>query len=84
MLSFAGRVGTGFRETSLAELSKGLEGLFRLTAPGSYARRGADVRDVVWVEPKLLSEVSFTGFTKDGRLRHPVFHGLRETSPRAA
>jgi len=80
-LSYAGRVGTGFTETSLAELSQRLEPLVRETAPVSDAPRGADVRDVVWVEPRLLSEVSFTGFTQDGRLRHPVFHGLREDKP---
>jgi bifunctional non-homologous end joining protein LigD len=37
-------------------------------------RRG----DVVWVEPKLVAEVSFAEWTHDGRLRAPVYHGLRE------
>jgi bifunctional non-homologous end joining protein LigD len=34
--------------------------------------------DVVWVEPKLVAEVSFAEWTHDGRLRAPVYHGLRE------
>ena len=34
--------------------------------------------DVVWVEPKLVAEVSFAEFTHDGRLRAPVYLGLRE------
>jgi bifunctional non-homologous end joining protein LigD len=80
-LSYAGRVGTGVTETSLDELSQKLARLARKTAPVEDAPRGAEVRDVIWAEPKLLCEISFTGFTKDGRLRHPVFHGLREDKP---
>ena len=34
--------------------------------------------DVVWVEPKLVAEVSFAEWTHDGRLRAPVYQGLRE------
>jgi bifunctional non-homologous end joining protein LigD len=35
-------------------------------------------RAIHWVKPKLLCEVSFTEWTKDGRIRHPSFQGLRE------
>ena len=34
--------------------------------------------DVVWVEPKLVAEVEFAEWTRDGRLRAPVYLGLRE------
>jgi bifunctional non-homologous end joining protein LigD len=34
--------------------------------------------DVVWVEPKLVAEISFAEWTHDGRLRAPVYQGLRE------
>ena len=34
--------------------------------------------DVAWVEPKLVAEISFAEFTHDGRLRAPVYQGLRE------
>ena len=34
--------------------------------------------DVVWVEPKLVAQTSFAEFTHDGRLRAPVYLGLRE------
>src|SRR4029078_6904437 len=39
-------------------------------------RRGA-----VWREPKLVAEIAFTERTRDGRLRHPSFKGLREDKP---
>ena len=35
----------------------------------------------MWVEPRLVGEVSFTEWTSAGRLRHPSFHGLREDKP---
>ena len=34
--------------------------------------------DIVWVEPRLVAEVSFAEWTHDGRLRAPVYQGLRE------
>ncbi|MFL6662350.1 MAG: DNA ligase D, partial [Rhizobacter sp.] len=37
-----------------------------------------------WVEPKLVAEVSFAEWTRDGKVRHAVFHGLREDKPAAA
>ena len=36
------------------------------------------MRDVHWVKPELVAEVSFTGFTQDGLIRHATFAGLRE------
>jgi bifunctional non-homologous end joining protein LigD len=38
----------------------------------------AEARDAHWVEPALVAEVEFTVWTRDGRLRHPSFKGLRE------
>src|SRR6202011_5757398 len=35
------------------------------------------VRDVHWVEPKLVAEIGFAEWTEDGVLRHPTFIGLR-------
>ena len=35
-------------------------------------------RGVSWVDPRLMAQVRFTEWTRDGRLRHPVFLGLRE------
>jgi bifunctional non-homologous end joining protein LigD len=82
-LTYSGRVGTGFTEQSLAELAKKL-GPLVIDAPAVVnAPRGAEVRGVRWVKPELVAEVAFTGFTGDGLLRHPTFHGLREDKPAA-
>jgi bifunctional non-homologous end joining protein LigD len=39
--------------------------------------RGAAGRDVHWVEPRVIAEVSFTEWTADGIIRHSSFQGLR-------
>jgi bifunctional non-homologous end joining protein LigD len=76
-LRYAGKVGTGFTETTLRELAARLARLERAKAP--FAEVPAEARrGVHWVEPELVAEVAFLGWTRDGRLRHPSFHGLRE------
>jgi bifunctional non-homologous end joining protein LigD len=74
---YSGRVGTGFTEASLAELEQALAPLVVREPSVVNAPRGAAVRGVHWVKPKLVGEVQFTGFTSDGLLRHPTFQGLR-------
>ena len=39
---------------------------------------GPEARGVHWVKPELVAEVTFSGFTQDGLLRHAIFLGLRE------
>jgi bifunctional non-homologous end joining protein LigD len=77
-LRYAGKVGTGFSRRSLIDLVKKLEPLVVKQAMVNDAPRGAAASDVHWVKPELVAEVAFTGFTSDGLLRHPRFHGLRE------
>jgi len=75
-LRYAGKVGTGFDELALRTLKKRLAQLGARKAPidtASIRRSG-----VHWVDPELVAEISFGEWTADGRLRHPVFHGLRE------
>jgi bifunctional non-homologous end joining protein LigD len=38
-------------------------------------------RDTTWVEPELVAQVAFTEWTRDGRLRHPRYLGLRDDKP---
>jgi bifunctional non-homologous end joining protein LigD len=33
---------------------------------------------VTWVRPSLIAEVTFTGWTRDGLLRHAVFKRIRD------
>jgi len=75
-LRYAGRVGTGFTRESLLDLTRRLRAIERTDAPVSGGPRSR--RGVHWVEPSLVAEVAFTGWTDDGKLRHPSFQGLRE------
>jgi len=80
-LRYAGRVGTGFNTTMLADLRARLDKIERQATPFSNPPTGADARGVHWVKPQLVGEVVFTGWTSDGLLRHPSFKGLREDKP---
>ena len=75
-LRYLGRVGTGFRDQELVSLREALDALARPTP----ACVGAvpQTRGNVWVEPRLVGEVSFTEVTNAGSLRHPLWIGLRD------
>jgi bifunctional non-homologous end joining protein LigD len=79
-LEWVGNVGTGFDEAEIERILKKLKPLERKTSPFPRVPKMPRVRkdDVVWVEPKLVAEVSFAEWTHDGRLRAPVYQGLRE------
>jgi bifunctional non-homologous end joining protein LigD len=78
-LGYVGRVGTGFSEATLDRLHRTLVTRER---PDSPFLPFADVPPGThWVRPDLVAEVRFTNWTRDGRLRHPVFLGLREDKP---
>ena len=76
-LRYAGKVGTGFTTATLQDLQHRLEPLAtNLPALGDDVPR-ADARGARWVRPELVGEVRFTEWTRDGRLRHPAWRGLR-------
>jgi bifunctional non-homologous end joining protein LigD len=79
-LEWVGNVGTGFDDDEIDRLLKKLRPLERKASPFAKPPKMPRVRkdDVVWVEPKLVAEVSFAEWTHDGRLRAPVYQGLRE------
>jgi bifunctional non-homologous end joining protein LigD len=77
-LRFAGKVGTGFDAATLRSLLRRLKPLERPTPAVANPPRGYKARGVHWVEPTLVAQVAFTGWTADGVLRHPSFKGLRE------
>jgi len=74
-LRYAGKVGTGFTEESLESLYGKMKKLAQTKSP--FAE---DVRErgATFVTPKLVAQISFTEWTKEGKLRHPVFLGLRD------
>jgi bifunctional non-homologous end joining protein LigD len=73
---FAGHVGTGFTAAALARLGELVTA--RPTSPFADALPREVTRDAHWVEPLLVGEVAFTEWTREGRLRHPSWQGLRE------
>ena len=78
-LRYAGRTGTGFTHASSRTLYKTLKPFIRKTpAFGAVpaAERGKNA--AIWLEPKLVAEVNFHGWTHDNHLRHASFQGLRE------
>ena len=79
-LEYVGNVGTGFTEDEIDRLLAKLRPLRRDTTPFAEVPKMPKVRrdDVVWVEPQLVAEVKFAQWTHDGRLRAPVYEGLRE------
>ncbi|MBV8203236.1 MAG: DNA ligase D [Acidobacteria bacterium] len=77
-LVYAGKVGTGFTAPVLRELRRRLERVERQAPPFANPPRGAEARGAHWVDPKLVCEVAFTEWTRDGFLRHPTYQGLRE------
>ena len=88
-LQFAGKVGTGFNEASLERLHKqfGRLGVSRCpfhNLPEKKAGRygqgitAAKMKACHWVKPSLVCQVKFAEWTRDGKLRQPVFLGLRE------
>lgn len=94
-LFFAGKVGTGFDEKLLATLHRKLQGEARKDCPfvdlpskqgGQWVQAitPAIMRKIHWVNPVFVCQVKFAEWTRDGKLRAPVFLGLREDkSPRA-
>jgi bifunctional non-homologous end joining protein LigD len=78
-LRYAGKVGTGFDQATLRELGARLreheqdespfDG-FKPVPPGTR-----------WVRPELVAQIGFAEWTRDGRLRHPRYIGLREDKP---
>jgi bifunctional non-homologous end joining protein LigD len=77
-LTYAGKVGTGFTQASLAELAQRLRPLERKAAPFANPPSGAERRGVHWVEPQLVAEIAFVERTQDGLIRHASFQGLRD------
>jgi bifunctional non-homologous end joining protein LigD len=82
-LRWAGNVGTGFSEPEIERLLGLLRPLRRETSPFADVPKMPRVRrgDVVWVEPQLVAQVEFVEWTHEGRLRAPVYMGLRDDKP---
>ncbi|MFJ4452880.1 DNA ligase D [Pseudomonas sp. NPDC089392] len=77
-LRYAGKVGTGFSAATLASIHARLKPLQRAKPALAKPPAGAEARGVHWLQPQLLAEVAYAQMTRDGIVRHSVFHGLRD------
>lgn len=73
-LMYAGKVGTGYNEETLASLGAELASLEQQSSPFAQAIKEKGVH---WVKPELVAQIGFTEWTSYDHLRHPRFLGLR-------
>jgi bifunctional non-homologous end joining protein LigD len=72
---YAGHVGTGFNEAMLKSLYGKMRPLH--TGKNPFDQKVKHENQTTWIIPKLVGEVKFTEWTRDGEMRHPAFLGLR-------
>ena len=75
-LAYVGNVGTGFDQKLMELIYRRIEPLS--TAQSPFPEPPQIGREVTWVRPEVVCAVKFSNWTEDGRLRAPVFLGLRE------
>lgn len=80
-LRYAGRVGTGFTERTLAALKSRLDELATDEPPFADPPKAHGLH---WVGPALVVEVTFREWTRDGVVRQPSFQGVREDADPSA
>jgi len=74
-LRFVGKVGTGFSEKTLASLAKTLAPMAVDRSPFADPPREPGA---TWVAPRAVAQIAFQEWTADGKLRQPVYLGLRD------
>src|SRR6185295_8064533 len=75
-LVYAGHTGTGFTRASLLDMSRRLSRVERQTSPFTPTPRTNERAH--WVKPAIVVEIKFNEWTTDGKLRQPVFLGVRD------
>jgi bifunctional non-homologous end joining protein LigD len=75
-LRYAGKMGGGFNRASLADMHRRLAPLERKSSP--FAEHVKTTESAHWATPKIVVEIKFAEWTADGRLRQPIFLGVRD------
>ncbi len=75
-LQYAGKVGTGYNTPLLRSLTKQLMKLKRDETP--FHGKPPTRKGIHWVRPEMVVQIGFGEWTRDGRLRHPRFLGVRD------
>ncbi|MBB2796895.1 UNVERIFIED_ORG: ATP-dependent DNA ligase [Rhizobium pisi] len=75
-LVYVGGVETGFNERSAGELRTQMDRLIISKSTVDTGRK----RNAVFIEPKLVAEIEYRGWTHDGKLRHASYKGLRDAA----
>jgi bifunctional non-homologous end joining protein LigD len=75
-LRYAGKVGTGFDRKTLADLGRRMRELEQEEPP--FVDVHPLPRATRWLRPELVAQIAFSEWTRDGRLRHPRYLGLRD------
>lgn len=76
-LAYAGKVGTGFNTATLHFLDQRLAPLHTNTSPFATPVPREFSRNAQWVQPRMVVEVAFAGWTQEGRMRAASYRGLR-------
>lgn len=78
-LQYVGHVGGGFNRQMLQDVYSDLKKVIASDCP--FATAPKPNTPATWVKPKLVCEVEFTEWTLEGKLRHPIFKGMRYDKP---
>jgi bifunctional non-homologous end joining protein LigD len=76
-LIYAGRAGTGLRESDMKTLEEKFENIKRTDSPFKVPPKSKSNEKITWLEPTLVAEIKFAEWTKDNLLRQASFKGIR-------